>query len=237
MVMATAAREQAPRQASRGIYTAPNAAGFIRVTLPDFEQGIVALHMTSTTLLRWIRTGIPDPSYQGVPGRDLLIDFDGLVSMRVIATLRSSGVSWQAIRKSEAWLREQTGVPKPFATATLWHGSGDVYTEWSEKLIAASRAGQAAFDFLHEKLILVSGLKLDDERNWALWWEPLPEVRLHPEIQFGAPCIAGTRIPTGAIVGALNGGDSREFVMGAYDVTQDQLEAAIDWESRLRFAA
>ena len=234
--MATVTRGQAPREAFRGIYAAPDVASYIRVTMPDFEQRSVVLQMTSTKLLRWIRTGVATSSYSGIPGREILIDFDDLVSMRVIATLRAAGVSWPAIRKSETWLKQQTGAPKPYATATLWHGTGDVYTEWSEKLIAASRAGQAAFDFLHDSIISVSGLDLDDDTNRALWWTPRKAIRLNPKIQFGAPCIEGTRIPAASIVGAIRAGDSKELVRKAYDISAEQLEAALAWESRLRSA-
>ena len=235
--MATATREQAPREAFRGIYAAPDAANYVRATMPDYEKQPVALQMTSTKLLRWIRTGVATSSFPGIPGRELLIDFDDLVSMRVIATLRAAGVSWPAIRKSEMWLRQQTGAPKPFATSTLWHGTGDVYTKWSQKLIAASRAGQAAFDFLHDSIISVSGLELDDDADRALWWTPRKEIRLNPKIQFGAPCIVGTRIPTASVAGAIRAGDSEELVRNAYDITAEQLEAALVWESRLRSAA
>ena len=230
--MATATREQSPREAFRGIYVAPDAARYIRATVPPETH----LNLPSAKLLRWIRTGVAGDAYQGVPGKDILIDFEDLISMRVISALRGAGVSWPKIRDGENWLREHTTARKPFATMHIWSGSGDIFSEWSRRLIAASRHGQLAFDILREFIIPIHRLHFDDDSNAAKWWEPLPEVRLHPQIQFGSPCIAGTRIPTSAIVGAIEGGDSPDFVREAYDLTKEQLEAALDWETRLRSA-
>ena len=230
--MATAARNQAPREAFRGIYDAPGAARYIRATFPPETH----LNLPSVKLLRWIRTGVAGDSYRGVPGREILIDFEDLISMRVISTLRGAGVSWPKIRDGENWLKEHTTERKPFATLHIWSGSGDIFSEWSRRLIAASRHGQLAFDILREFIIPIHGLNFDDDSNVARWWEPLPEVRLHPQVQFGAPCIAGTRIPTESVVGAIRAGDSKELVRKAYGVTAEQLEAALEWDSRLRSA-
>ncbi len=231
--MATATREQVPREAFRGMYLAPNASLYIRATFPPETH----LSLPSTKLLRWIRTGVAGDSYQGIPGKDILIDFEDLISMRVISALRGAGVTWPKIWEGENWLKENTTARKPFATMHIWSGSGDIFTEWSRRLIAASRHGQLAFDILRDFIIPVHGLGFDEHSKVARWWEPSSEVRLHPEIQFGAPCIAGTRIPTQAVVGAVNAGDPKELVQKAYEITAEQLEAALVWESRLRSAA
>ena len=228
--MAIAVREQPRLEPFAGIYTAPDAAMYLKATMPK----TAVLSMDAAKIRRWIRTGVADPAWRGAPAGNVLIDFEDLVSMRVIAALRAVDVKWSAIKKAEAWLRAHTGATKPFATATLWHGAGDVYSEWTDQLIAASRHGQAAFELLRTYVIPVHGLVFDDETEHAKWWEPEHEIRLNPKIQFGSPCIAGTRVPTSAVYGSVMAGDSKESMPDDYGITMEQVEAALDWESRIR---
>ncbi len=229
--MATGISERPKLEPFRGLYTAPDAARYIKATMPSDSR----LSMDSAKIQRWVRKGVADPSYKGRPASDVVIDFEDLVSMRVVAALRAVGVAWSAIREAERWLRDHTGASKPFATATLWHGAGDVYSEWAERLIAASRHGQAAFDLLRGYITPISGLAFDETTNRAALWRVNQHVMLNPKIHSGAPCIAGTRVPTRSIVGAIEAGDRPEFVRDAYGISTDALESAIEWESRIQF--
>ena len=58
------------------------------------------------------RQGLAHPDLSEVPGRDLTIAFQDLVSMRVIAALRAAGVPWPRIHAAEAWLRQHTGCQR-----------------------------------------------------------------------------------------------------------------------------
>ena len=190
--------------------------------------------VSSRKLIGWIRRGLASPELSEVSGAELLIEFEDLVSMRVIAALRSNGVSWREIRATNQWLRDQTGHLRPFATEFLWTGQGQIFVQWTQKLISGSRKGQVAFDLLREYLIPVHGLKFDLVSQVAISWEASDGVILEPDIQFGAPCIKGTRIPTRTIVGMIEAGDSPSWVAQAYGISPEEVQAARDWESRLR---
>ena len=155
--------------------------------------------------------------------------------MRVIAALRAYGVSWPAIYRSETWLREFTGHTRPFATDAIWTGKNEVFSRFKDMIINTSRHGQLAMDIIDEYLIPVSGLVF--EQGVAAIWEPQKLVLLDPDIQFGAPCISGTRIPTRAVWGMLSAGDTPELVSRAYQITPEELEAARIWEEALAAAA
>ena len=131
-------------------------------------------------------------------------------------------------------LRDQTGHPRPFATELLWTGQGQMFVEWTERLISGSRNGQMAFDVLRQYLIPIHGLKFGPVSQVAISWEASDGVVLEPDIQFGAPCIKGTRIPTRTIVGMVEAGDSPLWVAQAYGISSEEVQAALDWESRLR---
>ena len=215
--------------ATGGIYDPPEAARYLRVG--SLWAGEYALD--STTLIRWIRRGLASPELKHVRGRELLLEFNDLISMRVVIALRASGVSWREIRHTEAWLREQTGLSHPLATEDLWTGQGELFVDWTRRLISGSRNGQVAFALLQEYLIPVHGLRFSTETHIASSWEPRAGVLLEPRIQFGAPCIKGTRIPTRTVAGMVEAGDSPDWVAIGFGITTAEVEAACEWESRL----
>jgi uncharacterized protein (DUF433 family) len=61
--------------------------------------------------------------------------------------------------------------------------------------------------------------------------EIFPGISMDPGIRFGKPCLAGTRIDVATVVGALAAGESFEAVQEAYQITHEQVLAA------LRYAA
>ena len=212
-----------------GIYDVPEAARYLRAG----SSWAGKYSLRSSTLIRWIRRGLASPELVGVPGRELLIEFNDLISMRVITALRASGVGWREIRKTEQWLQETRGVEWPFATEFLWTGQGDLFAEWAERLVSGSRDGQAALDLLRDYVMPVSGLLFDDESGLAVSWEPVAGVTLNPLVQFGAPCIKGTRIPTRSVFGMIQAGDSPERVARSYGISPGELQAVYDWEQLL----
>lgn len=61
--------------------------------------------------------------------------------------------------------------------------------------------------------------------------EIYPGITMDPNVRFGKPCLTGTRIDVATVVGALGAGDSQEEVTDAYQITREQVLAA------LRYAA
>lgn len=52
-------------------------------------------------------------------------------------------------------------------------------------------------------------------------------ITMDPSVRFGKPCLAGTRIDVAAVVGAIGAGDPVEVVQEAYDLSRDQVFAAV----------
>lgn len=215
-----------------GIYEAPEAARYLKAA----DRGAKVYPVRSATIIRWIRQGLSSLDLVDTPGAELVITFEDLVSMRVIAALRAADIQWKEIRATERWLRNELGIPRPFASESLWAGRGQVFGDWTSQLLAASLHGQAAFEMLRQYLIPVHGLSFDQASGMANSWEAAPSILLAPEIQFGAPCIKGTRIPARTIAGMIDAGDSREWVMGEFGISKEEADAACEWEHRLRAA-
>jgi len=221
-----------------GIYVAPEASLYLIATL---KRDVPTRHQVyparSRNLIRWIRAGLASPELKNVPGRELLITFEDLVSMRVIALLRSLGVSWPKIRRAEQWMRDKTGYRRPFAVERVWTETEDVFAEFPEGFIAASRRGQLAFvELFGQYLQPVEDMTFVRYNgvSVAATWTPHEDVMMNPKIQFGEPCIVGTRMRTRILWLMRNGGDSIEYLSRAFNLTVQQIGHALEWEHRLR---
>jgi uncharacterized protein (DUF433 family) len=61
--------------------------------------------------------------------------------------------------------------------------------------------------------------------------EVFPGISMDPKVRFGKPCIAGTRIDVATVLGALAAGNSFDDLISDYQLTREQISAA------LRYAA
>ena len=55
-------------------------------------------------------------------------------------------------------------------------------------------------------------------------------VSIDPKIQFGRPCVAGTRIKTEVLFERFKAGDNKAALAKDYDLTARQVEEAISYE-------
>ena len=198
------------------------------------SRGDTKFSVDSRKLNRWLGKGLASSRFCQVTTAERLLGFEDLISLRVIAVLRKAGVNLSDIYDAQKWLQKETGVQRPFATENLWTGQGEVFTAWAEKLVSIGRNGQLALEFLREQMIPVDDLVFDGTSHVAFSWEPLSGIVLEPEVQFGAPCIKGTRIPTRTISVMIEAGDSLEWVATTFDISTREVRAARVWESRLQ---
>jgi uncharacterized protein (DUF433 family) len=63
--------------------------------------------------------------------------------------------------------------------------------------------------------------------------EIAPHITVDPTIHHGTPVITGTRVPAAIVVGSLAGGMNKTEVMTEYELTQEQVEAALAYAAML----
>lgn len=63
--------------------------------------------------------------------------------------------------------------------------------------------------------------------------EIFPGITVDPDVRFGKPCIAGTRVDVATIVGAIAAGDNADEVAEAYGLTLDHVRAALRYAAHL----
>jgi uncharacterized protein (DUF433 family) len=227
------ATQTAEKTAFDGIYEVTEAARYLRVTMPRIPGNPQKIY--SSKLIRWIRYGLASPSLTETPGREVLINFEDLISMRAISFMRYFGYSFRDIHKAHAFLCDRTGHDKPFATELLWIedlGAANIYAEIESMLAIANRGGQLVFkELVRDRLIPIHNMKF--EYGIAESWTPKTGIELDRRVQFGRPCIEGTRIPASDIVGMYKAGDSVEFLAESYGLSEEQIDNAIAWEGTL----
>lgn len=223
-----------------GIYDPPAAALYLTATLrKDIPDAFIARRLSSARILAWIRNGLSDPTLTTIAGREMLLTFEDLISMRVIGIMRALGVSWPKIHRAERWLRQHTGYHRPFAVQRIWTETVEVFAELPDLsigLIAASLGGQGAFpQLLGSYLQPVQDLTFIPHNGVrvAHTWTPHEDVLIHPAVQFGEPCVAGTRTPTRMLWRMFYGGDSYVYLSRTFRISEAQIDHAIRWEHRL----
>ncbi len=60
-----------------------------------------------------------------------------------------------------------------------------------------------------------------------------PGVSMDPAVRFGKPCLAGTRVDVATVVADLAAGESVESVQAAYQLTRDQVLAALRYAAHI----
>ena len=167
-----------------GIYDVPETARYLKAA----THGDVVYGVTSAKLIRWIRRGIASPELVDLHGNELLIDFEDLT---IYPRHHSPTVSWRALvrnRSNRAVVEsENRNFTSPFATEFLWTGQGEIFVDWTQQLLSASRNGQLALELLKDYLIPIHGLMFSEETHVATSWEPTEGIVLEPQIQFGSP--------------------------------------------------
>lgn len=206
-----------PRLLGQGIYDVVEVA---RLTGRDPQ-----------TILAWTtdRPGRPALLRPDVPGVYTFVD---LISLNVISELRKRGVSRRDILRAKEFLESKLGTDRPFAHRGLATVGSSVFVDL-DSWLDAGLGGQAAFEQIIEPLL--KPIEFDDSGLAALW-RPYRRVWLNPRVQAGAPCIEGRRVLTATIAALIAAGESAEAVADEYDLTIDDVEAAIAWETQLQAA-
>lgn len=212
-----------------GTYEIPEAAQYLSNTHPFATNRIV----NAQKLRYWIRTSVPEINPPDFPFSKRLISFYDLISMRMVAVMRSRGIQLKEIRSAEKYIREQFGIQYPFINREIWTYGSNVYVQLEKFLIAASRYGQQAMDFFQEWVEKVDLDMSFDSDDYVESWHPYDDITLDPKVQIGSPCISGTRIPSQSIWRKIKAGDTAEVIADLYDINLSQIKHVIEWEQQL----
>ena len=218
-----------------GLYYLDEVCRFLRATDLSARGGEVSL--SSQQISGWSRRGFFDLRKDRFERNKRFMQFPHLITSRMIAILRSYGISIHRIQRAHDYLQAETGSKHPFATGTVWtedaEESSHIYAEIDKIFAAADESGQMPFEeLLSRRIVKVANMEFDEDAR-AVSWEPWPGVAIDPRFHSGAPCIKGRRISTELIYSRRMDGDSIEFLAECYQITEWQIQSAVDWEISL----
>lgn len=217
-------------QLGKGIYLVPQAARLVGVP--------------ARRLRRWL-LGSPDhaaavptpPSiFDGHPS----LDFADLVSALFIKAFRNHGVSLQHIRRVAEKAAQELGTEHPF-TLRDFATDGRRIFRWigdeveARKLLVDIEREQYVMRPIFEPLLraIDYGVSAAAQR-----WYPIAErheVVVDPALAFGEPTVGG--VPTRVLYGPVAAGDSPAEVARWYDLSEAEVLAACEFETKMRAQA
>jgi uncharacterized protein (DUF433 family) len=217
-------------------------------SLIDLGRGIYALHELRSYLAYqrphgptigqvtyWINHAL---TFEGHRPRRPDYTFHDLVSLLVVRDLVAAGVPANTIKQAELHLRNQLGRERPFATTTIFTDGVDVLYEadplLADQITSANRSGQEVLRPVIEAALL--GVRYEDgiAAEWAVETKGADAlITLDPKIQFGEPCVAGTRVPTALLYELVRHDQSEAEIANQYRLPIARVRAAIRFESGL----
>ena len=168
--------------------------------------------------------------------RRRFLTFQAMISLRMMAILRSQGVPWQRVNSAHEYASMLLDDEFPFATEIFWDDAPeltrDVNTDFLETLVDSVKGAPSTFAEMRSTLIDDAG-GLEFESGSATMWRPAPDVWINPRFQGGVPCVDGRRVPTSVLRASVDAGLAVENVAEDFEVTAREVRSAIAWEHRL----
>lgn len=205
--------------------------------LYDASEIALLAGMTADQVVRWST----DTQYGRAavkPSFDRAFSFADLIALTVARQVRRAGVSDRHLRSGVTFLRNRFGLESPLAAhevieslatsgdSFLLHVADDQYDD-------IGRGGHGTFSE-----VVRIGLKRVEfnDAGGPLRWTPIDGVVIDPNVQAGAPCIAGTRVPT-SVVGDCTADEQLEDLAFDLEIELVAIEAAMRFEELLREGA
>jgi uncharacterized protein (DUF433 family) len=183
-----------------------------------------------------------------VPGdvdelEERVLSFYELMELFVIGFFRREGVSMAVIRAARTRAQTLFGTEYPFATERLSTDGRGIFGDLPVDDVPANRLklelskGQVAFTDLVEPFFRKN---VDYENGFASTYWPMGRERpvlLDGRRAFGRPIVVRTGTPTFALYAMHTSGENPDRIAAWYEVTRDELDSAIEYETSLREAA
>jgi uncharacterized protein (DUF433 family) len=209
------------------------------------------LAIPPSTLRRWLRGYtfrlVSDQQRHTGPVIDYMpngevINFLDLTELLMVKGFRSAGVTLPNIRVAAETAARLLGVPHPLAFQGLKTDGRHIFADLQQQrgfqgLVDLSRRGQAVFPDVVEAYL--RGLDYDVESGFATRWWPRGRHRIvvvDSRVNFGAPHIDGTGIPTRAVFEPVSAGEPPSVVADWLRLRPDQVDEAVDYEKELQAA-
>lgn len=202
---------------SPGMFFLKDACNYLNASNVRVEIGGSYLWISPSRLAGWGRRGFFPIEKTTTRIRKLSIDFDALITSRLISFFLMQGESLGRIEGMHQYLREQQGETFPFTMSLFWNdqdGIGERDPRW-------------------EAIGRNANVEYDEEIDFVAKWYPSPGIQIDPRIKSGASCVKNTGIMTAGIWGMHHAGDSVSLIADNFNLMPLQVRLALEWEELL----
>ena len=197
-----------------GIYSFPQAAQIVERNRD----------VSRAQIRRWM-TVVRPPTHNS--DAKTTIGFLDLIGLEMVCRFRDRGASLQRVRRVLDAMREQfPDIQHPLAHESFYTDGHNVWVEFQghAEEIVGSRKGQraitSAIKTFAEEIQFIDGR--------AASWDVAQWIEINPRICFGAPVVAGTRIPVKSIIASL-AEDSPEDVARGFNLSVTRVKACAEF--------
>jgi uncharacterized protein (DUF433 family) len=169
----------------------------------------------------------------------LALSFRDLLELRFVDGFIKAGVSWKTMRRAHANAQLELKTTHPFCSQRIATDGKNILLRQAEEdsddallnLVTSQREfSRIVHDFLKE---------LEFCGDEIVWW-PLGKNRqiiVDPRRNFGQPTVATSGVPAQVLARSVQTNSSEELVARWYEVQQDEIRDAVEFEESLAKAA
>ena len=184
-------------------------------------------------VVRWSTNSATGPAVVP-PSFDRWFSFSDLVAFRVALLIREHHIADRRLRRGVEVLRNRSSLAQPLASQEVisrlaTSGESFLWRLPDREFEDIGQGGQGVFPNVVE--LYLSRIDFDVHGN-PTRWQPAEGVLIDPAIQAGAPCVAGTRIPTATIADLLEE-EYPEDVAADFDLSVEAVLLAGKFEEML----
>lgn len=174
------------------------------------------------TIQRWTSG---QPPLHRVETKPVYVFLD-VISLWVVSELLKKNVAKSEIRSGSEYLAAKLETSYPYAHKALATAGAAVFGELGDWVDVGKR-GQMAFKDAIEEYLRPLHYGTD---GLAAIWRPAQGVWVNPEVQAGAACIDGTRVPTATLAALVAADEDPEDLAADFGLDLDQVRAALEFE-------
>jgi uncharacterized protein (DUF433 family) len=211
---------------NEGVYTYKDVARLLRTKPQTIRRWVEGY-----TLKRRVEDGFRESPLRTNRPLDKTVTFRELIELRIVAKARELNVSLKEIVDTALELEKKLGS-FPLAQANLRTDGKQIIQQVSADHWQQPSSGQKICEFIDS---FSNSLSYDESGSANSWTVEGTNniVVLTPTHLMGEPRISGRRISTWMLYCGNKAGDSAELLADNYDLTIEEVQAAIEFEKRL----
>ena len=168
-----------------------------------------------------------------------VLTFRDLIELQFVAYFSGEGVHLRTIRKAADKAAALFGTDHPFGSAGFATDGRDIFAVMREEGSPGDQAHVQQLvlcQFVFDSMVVPTFRKLElEDRQAGRYWPLGPDrgVVLDPRRRFGKPIDSGSGVPTFVLYQATQSGESRSAIAKWYDVPEQAITDAVDYEEWL----